>query len=88
MGTVVHLQQVVRRQVGVFLRRRERGVAEHFLDRAEVSSLIQQMSREGVAQRVRAHASPAQSTGIFLHDPFYAARGQAPAPIVSKDGGI
>jgi len=54
MGTVVHLQQAVRRQVGVFLRRGERGVAQHFLDRAEVRALIEQVSRERVPIMPRA----------------------------------
>lgn len=38
--------------MGVILRRPERSVSEEFLDRAEIGSTFEQMSREGVTQGV------------------------------------
>ena len=43
MGLIIHRQQLVRREVRIFLRGVERGVAQHFLDRAEIGPLVQQM---------------------------------------------
>ncbi len=41
--------------VGVELRRRKVGVAQHLLDRAEVGAALEQVRGEGVSQEVRVH---------------------------------
>ena len=53
VGVVVDLHQVVERHLRVDLRRRQAGVAEQLLDRAEVDALVEQVGRERVAQAVR-----------------------------------
>ena len=53
MGGAVGVEQAVGVDGGVDLRRRQRGVAEQFLDGAEVAAAAEQMGGEGVAQRVR-----------------------------------
>ena len=53
MRRVVDREQVRDRDVGVALRRRERRVAEHLLDRAEIRAAVEQVRRAGVAERVR-----------------------------------
>ena len=42
--------------VGVDLRRRDVGMAEQILNDAQVRAILQQMTGEGVAKHVRAHA--------------------------------
>ena len=49
----VHVADRARRQMGVDLRRGDVGMAEHRLDGAQVGAALQEMAREGVAQRVR-----------------------------------
>ncbi len=49
----VHVADRARRQMGVDLRRRDVGMAEHRLDGAQVGAALEEMAREGVAQRVR-----------------------------------
>ena len=55
MRLEVRVLEAVGRQVGVELRGRDVGVAEHLLQRAQVAAARQQVRRERVAQRVRAH---------------------------------
>ena len=45
--------QPLARDVGVDRRGRDVGVAEQHLHRAQVGAVVQQVGREGVAQRVR-----------------------------------
>ena len=49
----VQLLQPLARHVGVDRRRRDVGVAEQHLHRAQVGAVVEQVRREGVAQRVR-----------------------------------
>ena len=49
---VVDLEQVIGRDVGVALRRRERRVTEELLDRAEIGAAVEQVRRARVAERV------------------------------------
>ena len=56
MGAEVGVLEAFGRQVRVDLRRGEIGVTEHLLQRAQVTPSREQMRREGVTQRVRAHA--------------------------------
>ena len=50
------LLQALFEDVGVDLRRRDVGVAEELLHRAQVGAAIEQVAGEGVAQDVRADA--------------------------------
>ena len=52
MALAVHREQLGRVDVRVALRRAETRVAEQLLNRAEVGAALQQVRREGVAQRV------------------------------------
>src|SRR3954454_16186166 len=51
----VDVLQAVAREVRVQLRRGDVGVAEHLLDRAQVAAAGEQVGRERVPKRVRAH---------------------------------
>ena len=53
MGFVVDVHQLANRRVSVFLRGRERLVAEQFLNGAKIGAVGQQMGGEGMTQRVR-----------------------------------
>ena len=64
MGAVVDLPQSLGVDVAVHLRRRERGVAEQLLDRAQVGAALEQVRRERVAQAVRVGDEPAQRRGV------------------------
>src|SRR5829696_298340 len=56
MRPEVDVLQPLAGQVCVELGRRDVGVPEHLLDRAEVAAAGEQVRREGMTQRVRAHA--------------------------------
>src|SRR3954454_14562425 len=53
MGRVVDLGERLEVEVRIDLRRGDAGMAEHFLDRAQVLRRLEQMRRERVAQHVR-----------------------------------
>ena len=53
MGSVVDLREMAEVELGVDLRRRDVGVAEQLLHRAQVAARLQHMRRERVAQHVR-----------------------------------
>src|SRR5213080_4803551 len=55
MRREVDVLQALRGEVRVDLRRGDVGVAEHLLDGAQVAAACEQVRRERVAQRVRAH---------------------------------
>jgi hypothetical protein len=52
MRAVVHLEHLLHRELGVFLRRGEAFVPQHFLDGFQVGALSQQVSAERVSQGV------------------------------------
>src|SRR5438067_12509371 len=52
MGRVIDAPELLVRQVGVDLRRRETGVAEQLLDGAQVRAALQHVGGEAVPQRV------------------------------------
>ena len=69
VGLEVDLLDPVGREVGVDLGRRDVGVAEHLLDRAQVAAAGEQVGGEAVAQRVRAHpVVEAGRPGVALDD--------------------
>jgi len=81
MGRVVDLRQRLEVEVGVDLRGRDAGVAEHFLHRAQVLRGLQQVAGERVAQHVRMHASarPRRRAQARRRAPTTAARSACPA---------
>ena len=64
MRAVVDPAQALAVHVAVDLRRRERGMAEQLLDRAQVGSALEQVRCEGVAQPVRVRRDPAQRARV------------------------
>ena len=69
----------------VDLRRRDVGVAEHLLQRAQVAAAGEQMRRERVAQRVRAHpALQAGAARVALDDLVEALAREAAAAVVDE----
>src|SRR5439155_3807049 len=89
MGLVVGLHQPVERHVGVALSRGKRGVAEQFLDRAQVCTAVQEVGREGMAERVgRDHREVLEGLALLRDDPLHAAGCQPPAASVSKERGL
>src|SRR5437773_9088172 len=87
MRPVIGLHQTAEVDVGVALRRGEARVAEQLLDRAQVGAGAEEMSREGVAQRVRRRLGhrPAREH-VALHEPCDAAAREPAAAVVAKDG--
>src|SRR6185312_5541611 len=64
MRTVVDAAQMARVDVAVDLRRRERAVAEQFLDRAQVRAAVQEMRGESVPEPVRVGDDAAQGARV------------------------
>ena len=58
MRPFVDLEQSIDADVRVALRRRQAGVAEELLDRAQVGAGVEQMRRAGVAERVGVQVGP------------------------------
>ena len=55
MKGAMDLTQMALRKVSIYLRRGNIAVAEHLLNRAQIGAALEQMRRETVSQRVRAH---------------------------------
>ena len=55
MSAVVNGQQLIRRDMCIALRRTERRVPQHFLDRAQIRTFVKQVRRKGMAQGVWTH---------------------------------
>ena len=53
MGAVVGLEQMRAVDLGIALRGRQAGVAEQFLDGAQIGAGAKQMRGEGMAERMR-----------------------------------
>src|SRR6185437_7379417 len=87
MSLIVDLQHVLDGQLSVALGRRKALVAEHLLNRAQVSAFLQHVSSERVPQRVRMNVWR-QTLGNcdFLDDPAHAAGGEPPAAPVDQQG--
>jgi len=80
MGPVVHLRQMLEIQVGVDLGGADVGMAQQFLNRAQIAARLQQVRREGMAQHVRMHAArDALCTGMMPHPRLHRAGRQTPA---------
>ena len=80
MGPVVHLRQMLEIQVGIDLGGADVGMAQQFLDRAQIAARLQQVRREGMAQHMRMHAARnALRTSMALQPRLHRAGRQAPA---------
>jgi hypothetical protein len=55
MSPVVNGQQLIGRDMRIALSRTERGVPQHFLDRAQICTFVKQVRCKGMAQDVRTH---------------------------------
>src|SRR5205085_1072636 len=87
MSAFVDLQQMRLIDFGVALGRRERGVAEEFLDGAQVAAGAEQMGGEGVAQGMRRGAfGQAQGAAHGLHQALDNTRVQTLAAGAAEDG--
>ena len=86
VGGVVDRQQLLRLDFRVALRRRQAGVAEQFLDRAQIAAAAEQMRRETVAQRVRRRGvRQAQHAAQSLHLALHQARVERPTARPDKE---
>src|SRR4051794_12315632 len=82
VGVEVDVLQPLGREVGVDLGRGDVGVAEHLLEGTEVAAAGQQVRREGVTQRVRAHAvGEPRAARVALDDLVEALAGQPAAAV-------
>src|SRR5262249_29162180 len=80
VGVVVDLLQPVAREVRVHLRRRDVGVAEHLLHRAQIATVREQVRGEAVPEGVRAHlAIEPDRPRVALDDLVEALAGEGPA---------
>ena len=85
VGVEVDVLQAVRREVGVELRGGDVGVAEHLLQAAQVAAAGEQVRRERVPERVRAHLrGQPRRARVALHDLVEALAGQ-PGPAVVEE---
>src|SRR3954447_25081592 len=85
MGVEVDVLQALGEELRVELRRRHVRVPEHLLQRAEVAASRQQVGREGVAQRVRAHLARQPGGGrVALDDLVEALAREAVAAVVDE----
>ena len=65
----MHSFQSLLIDVRIDLRRRNIGVAEHFLDDAQIGAIPQEMRREAVSQKVRINVLfESGLSRMFLHD--------------------
>src|SRR6478672_6333877 len=86
VGLEVGLLELLAGEVRVELGGREIGVPEHLLDRAEVAATGEQVRREGVTQRVRAHpVRQPRRLRVAQHDLVEALTGQRAAAEVEKE---
>ena len=85
MSLIVNLQHVLDGKLGVALGGGKALVAEHLLDRAQVSAFLQHVSSEGMPQRVRMNIGR-QPLGNrdFLDDAAHAAGSEPPAPPIDQ----
>ena len=89
MGGVIGCHQPGGIDAGVDLRRRERGVAEQFLDGAQIAAAAEQMRGEGMAQAVRRRrGGQAERAAQPLHRELDDARRERPALDAEKERAV
>src|SRR2546429_8049823 len=77
--------EAIGRQLRVDLRRREVGVPEHLLQRAQVAAAGEQVRRERVTQRVRAHLLlQADPSRVTLNDLVETLAREARAAVIDE----
>src|SRR5579884_2899765 len=80
MGGLVDGEEAFGFDAGVALRRRQAGVAEEFLDRAQIAARSEEVRRETVAQRVRRRRfGQPEIAAQRRHLPLHQARVERPA---------
>ena len=88
MRFAIHVDQLGGVHVSVPLRGTEPRMTEQLLDGAQISATLQQVSRKGMAQRVRADAhSRAALRDISTQQPVDASAGQAPVAAAEESNG-
>src|SRR3954447_5814977 len=88
MRLVIHAQQMFHRELRVTLCSREPLMAQHLLNRAQVSAFFEHVRAERMAQRVRMNVRrQAFSHSYFLDYPANAARREAPPASVNEQRG-
>src|SRR6478609_1071746 len=86
MRAGIDFQQPLGIDAGIDLRGRERGMAEQFLDRAQIAAARQQMRGEGMPERVRRGAvGQTERAAQPLHRELDDARAQGPAACADED---
>ena len=72
MKTFMDLAELLIGNVGINLRRRDRGMAEQSLNRTDISPVSQKIGRERMAQGMRADmfSNDSGHLGVFLHGPL------------------
>src|SRR4051812_14570396 len=85
MALLVNLEELGGVHVRIALRRAEAGVAEQFLNDAEIGPALQQVRRKRMAQRVRTDSQPrAARRDVLPHETIDAPHGQPSAAIVHE----
>src|SRR3989338_1783869 len=85
MGRVVNLAEILKIEVGVYLRGGDAGVAEHFLHRAQITGRLQHMGGERMSQQMRVHvAGDALPDAPLFHAQLHHARRDALAALADK----
>jgi hypothetical protein len=85
MGLIVHMEHVFDGELGVALRGGEALVAEHLLDGAQVSTFLEHVGAEGVAQGVGMDiGGKSFGDGNLLDDAAHAAGGEAASALVDE----
>src|SRR5215208_3664035 len=86
MGVAIDLEQPLAVDRGVNLRGRKRGMAEQFLDRAQVAAARQKMRGEGMPQRMRRGTiGQAERAAQPLHRQLQDSRAQRSAARADKE---
>ncbi len=83
---VVDLEQVLGRNMGVALRRRERGVAQELLDRAQIRAAVEQVRRARVTERMRMKiGSTGTERAVFVDEQLHGPNAEPPAARRNED---
>lgn len=83
MGFVVDGHEVFEGNLGVLLGGGEAGVAEEFLDGAEIGAIAEEVGGVGVAEAVRMQAGvPGESGGVELDDATHASISEAASAVI------
>src|SRR6516165_2370012 len=87
MSAAIGLDQALGVHGGVDLRGRERGMAEQFLDRAQIAAASQQMRGKGVPQGMRVAFAPSPSAPRSRAIANCTRRGESGPPLAPTKSG-